>query len=426
MNQELVLDSLNPLVIFVSIFLAVSVDKLSEVKEARKDISLRTEQQQEMRKERREQLDALKNTEDSSSISNTLYRLVRFYSVSQKRQQDHQQLQLKKQRHRKDRKRSLPLDNMRRKSAEERRQSFQKSSSAPEQGGVSLRLDDEEDEGREIPSELTCSADAASSQYPTVVLLSMKNPLTKFQQSFAEAEQRHKAVKRISSIKSTCSTDNTLSTRPSLSSMSSSVCGWTLEGSLPESPSDVNTGFRELPGNPQRSISIQSEPPECLLIPTQMQFDYLRTQSLPVCFHDSQTKSCDDSAPSTPPTMVKFGAGAIEEEDEHIEQEYEECSQKNSVNSARLALVVPPNDSNSFARLERQSSLETIQPVGVVVDGEQQREERGASRVSKNLNLICRCIDNDAVHLCYRWLSLGTRLRPEVRNLSLLFYCQIM
>ena len=67
-------------VIFVNVFLAIAVDKLSEINAVKEDMTLRTEQQEEKRKERKEQLDALKNPTRPQKLRQTLQRVFLFTS----------------------------------------------------------------------------------------------------------------------------------------------------------------------------------------------------------------------------------------------------------------------------------------------------------------------------------------------------------
>ena len=68
------------IVIFVNVFLAIAVDKLSEINAVKEDMTLRTEQQEEKRKERKEQLDALKNPTRPQKLRQTLQRVFLFTS----------------------------------------------------------------------------------------------------------------------------------------------------------------------------------------------------------------------------------------------------------------------------------------------------------------------------------------------------------
>lgn len=87
----------------MNIFLAIAVDKLSEVKAVKEDSSHRSEKREEKRREREEQLLALKNSSQPSSITQTLRRVLVFYSSSLQQQQDQQ----RRRRRRSKRKHSL-------------------------------------------------------------------------------------------------------------------------------------------------------------------------------------------------------------------------------------------------------------------------------------------------------------------------------
>ena len=391
--------------ILLSIFLAVSVDKLSEVKEVKKDMSMRTEQQQERRKERREQLDALKNVEDFSNISSTLHRLVKFYSVlnGQHHRQRQWQQQLKKQKQQKKRVYSLQLNAAPQVSVEEKRRNLRKSVSDPVHDTMGLDLDDEDLGLRDTYSEVTSTTVPSSDQHPGVIKTGLKNPLARFQQSFAEAEERHITVKRNLSIKSehhslstpgssvttSRSTDGNISTVPSSSSLGSSVFGLKPEDLSLQALADFNTDGQELSANVQRHYSIRSEPPlslQCASSPKKEPLDHFRCQSLPLSDDSSVTGPLDDHDHITFDTKVEFTTGDMEDENE--EKPDGEQSHKKSITSPGLTLVGTPHDSRSSARLERLSSLEFIQPVSLVVYQGQHRKEKKSSRVSGGLILI--------------------------------------
>ena len=392
-------------VILLSIFLAVSVDKLSEVQQMKKDISMRTEQQQEMRKERREQLDALKNAKDFSIISSTLYRLVKFYSILQSQQHSqHQRQHLKKQHHRKERMHSLQIDVAPQVLVEKKRANYRKAISSPDYGPMSFNFDDEEMGVGNASPELTSTS---SYQNSGVIKTSMKNPLTRFQRSFEEAEERRTAVKRHlsgdrsehnsssppgSSVASSHFADDNMSTLPSSSSLGSSVFGWKQEDFSMYAQADFGAVPQELYKSVKRHSSVQSEPSptvQSTSSPKLESLEYMRSQSLPPSGYSFATQPLDDHEDIPFSDNVKFTTGGMEDEKEEEEEVYEEQGGKKPVTSACLTLVVPPNDSKSSARLERQSSLELMEPLSMEVAQEQHRKERKtfSSRVSDGLVL---------------------------------------
>ena len=73
-------------VILVSIFLAIAVDKLSEARSLEEDLVQQSEKMEELRKVRKEQLQALRNPEESHAHRRTLKRAIQFYSSNPQQQ----------------------------------------------------------------------------------------------------------------------------------------------------------------------------------------------------------------------------------------------------------------------------------------------------------------------------------------------------
>lgn len=173
----------------VNIFLAIAIDKLSEVKAVNEESTHRLEQREEERKELEEQLDALKDPLQYFKLSQTLRKVLIFYSSNLKEEEELQETRRRRRERsvsethvKVDRSVSLPL-------AEIKRRSFASAHAVSDPGGMK----EEEGERREqLKHYLTGMA-------PQKV--SIANPLGKFfklqhsASSIATASQLNTGVK---------------------------------------------------------------------------------------------------------------------------------------------------------------------------------------------------------------------------------------
>ena len=218
-------------VVLANIFLAISVDKLLEVKAVEEDITLRYEQREEKRKEREQQLLALKNPTEPSVIERTLHRILSFYSSSI-RQEEPKKTSLRKPRRKKQRKqlikRSASLINTSDITAAMRRLNFIRTTSDPVTGLTSLDEVEEVEEMEEVEEE--GETNEVKSKI-TPVKVSMKNPLTKFHESFAEPKMLRRSSfvvddndgNEVGVVKQTSSRHSSITSRPSLSRVSTTT-----------------------------------------------------------------------------------------------------------------------------------------------------------------------------------------------------------
>lgn len=175
----------------MNIFLAIAIDKLSEVNSVKEDSSHRSEQREEQRREREEQLLALKNPTQPSSLSQTLRRVLVFYSANLK-QQEEQQLTRRKRSRRARGSLTIPLPktdrsiSMPHTMADIRRQSYASSRAASDPVSPSAYNEDRKD-----------SINVATYLHNIVPQkVSSVNPLTKF----FKTQSQHSSMIRSATI----------------------------------------------------------------------------------------------------------------------------------------------------------------------------------------------------------------------------------